>query len=105
MTVFMLLCFIFWHLAELTKTSRIVYIKRAVCAMVAVAQLGRALDCGSSGCGFEPHQPPQCIKTRFLFCKQLCAFIRIRCWLRSPFACGILVVARTSCHHLLLANV
>src|SRR6266851_6374307 len=26
--------------------------------MVTVAQLGRALDCGSSGCGFEPHRSP-----------------------------------------------
>ena len=27
--------------------------------MVAVAQFGRALDCESSGCGFEPHRSPQ----------------------------------------------
>ena len=26
--------------------------------MVAVAQLVRALDCGSKGCGFDPRQPP-----------------------------------------------
>ena len=26
--------------------------------MVVLAQLVRALDCGSRGCGFDPHRPP-----------------------------------------------
>ena len=33
--------------------------------MVVVAQLVRALDCGSKGRGFEPHHPPLNLKTLF----------------------------------------
>ncbi len=37
--------------------------------MVVVAQLVRALDCGSGGRGFESHHPPKktCFKVGFLF--------------------------------------
>src|SRR6266568_3960152 len=36
--------------------------------MVTVAQLGRALDCGSSGCGFEPHRSPQIVPRLLKMC-------------------------------------
>lgn len=35
--------------------------------MVAIAQLVRALDCGSRGRGFEPHWPPQKDKKGLLY--------------------------------------
>ncbi len=38
-----------------SNASAILTVRKGV---VTVAQLGRALDCGSSGCGFKPHRSP-----------------------------------------------
>lgn len=42
--------------------------------MVIVAQLVRALDCGSRGRGFEPHHSPH-LKSNCLFISQLDFFL------------------------------
>ena len=45
--------------SELLTTRKCSGILSLCCkSMVTVAQVGRALDCGSSGCGFEPHRSP-----------------------------------------------
>ena len=36
--------------------------------MVAVAQLVRAPDCGSGGCGFETHRPPFNKVKKIIYC-------------------------------------
>src|SRR6266851_8457615 len=45
--------------AAIDNTQAVRYTGCTQNRMVTVAQLGRALDCGSSGCGFEPHRSPQ----------------------------------------------
>src|SRR6266851_1002839 len=44
--------------AAIDNTQAVRYTGCTQNRMVTVAQLGRALDCGSSGCGFEPHRSP-----------------------------------------------
>src|SRR5689334_20181526 len=45
---------------------RLLRLRRLVpSSMVAVAQLVRAPDCGSGGCGFNPRQPPSVTTRRF----------------------------------------
>lgn len=54
--------------------------------MVAVAQFGRALDCGSGCRGFESHQPPHFDNTTFLLYGPLAQLVEQRTL--NPFVQG-----------------
>src|SRR6266702_1847078 len=55
-------------LAAIDNTQAVRYTGCTQERMVPVAQLGRALDCGSSGCGFEPHRSPQIVPRLLKMC-------------------------------------